>query len=151
MREQRDFAAEPDASRALIPLPDGGRLPDGNRLPEGAAQADAVQEKVNEYRFLVAPVEQAIAEMERVRRMLQARTEEEINELSPALAALSETLNVSTLELLMARDRAGFVRDALARSGVPLDVLARRIVDAGLGAREQLEALGLPDSQGDTQ
>jgi len=105
----------------------------------------AVQEKVNEFSVLVAPVEQAIREMQFARGMLRARAEDEINALSPALAALSEALDVSTLDLLLAVDRGAFLREAVLRAGVPVDEIQRRLRDAGLGAGEQLRALGLPE------
>jgi hypothetical protein len=61
--------------------------------------AGSVQEKVNEYGMLAAPVEQAIRELQFARGMLRARAEDEINNLSPALAALSDALGISTLDL----------------------------------------------------
>jgi hypothetical protein len=106
----------------------------------------AVQEKLNEYGVLVAPVEQAIREMQLARGMLRARAEEEINTLSPALAALSEALDISTLDLLTASDRTQFLRDAVARAQVPVEDVRRRVLEAGAGAREQLRALGVPET-----
>ena len=104
----------------------------------------SVQEKVNEYSVLVAPVEQAIRELQLVRGMLRARAEEEIHVLSPALEALSESLGISTLDLLTAADREGFLRDAVRRAEVPVEEVRRRLLEAGVGAGEQLRALGLP-------
>lgn len=105
----------------------------------------AIQEKVNEYAVLVAPVEQAIRELQLARGMLRARAEDEINILSPALAALSDALDVSTLDLLSAGDRAAFLREAVARSPLPVEEIRRRVLGAaGAGANEQLRALGLP-------
>ena len=106
----------------------------------------AVQEKVNEYRVLVAPVEQAIRELQLARGMLRARAEDEINTLSPALAALSEALDISTLDLLTSSDRAAFLREAVSRSALPVEEIRRRVLAAGAGAGEQLRALGLPDA-----
>jgi hypothetical protein len=106
----------------------------------------AVQEKLNEYGVLVAPVEQAIRELQLARGMLRARAEEEINTLSPALAALSEALDISTLDLLTASDRTQFLREAVARAQVPVDEVRRRVLEAGAGAREQLHALGVPET-----
>jgi hypothetical protein len=106
----------------------------------------AVQEKVNEYGVLVAPVEQAIRELQLARGMLRARAEDEINALSPALAILSEVLQISTLDLLTAKDRAGFLRDAVARAPVPVEEIRRRLLEVGAGAGEQLRALGLPEA-----
>ena len=106
----------------------------------------AIQEKVNEYGVLVAPVEQAIRELQLARGMLRARAEDEINALSPALAALSEALDISTLDLLTSGDRAAFLREAVARSPLPVEEIRRRVLEAGAGAGEQLRALGLPDT-----
>ena len=105
-----------------------------------------IQEKVNEYGVLVAPVEQAIRELQLARGMLRARAEDEINALSPALAALSEALEISTLDLLTASDRDGFLRDAVSRSRLPVEEIRRRVLEAGAGAGEQLRALGLPEA-----
>jgi hypothetical protein len=104
----------------------------------------AVQEKVNEYRFLVAPVEQAIREMQLAQGMLRARAEEEINALSPALAVLSEALGVSTLDILLASDREAFLQQAVLQSGLTVAEVRNRMLVAGVGAGEQLKALGLP-------
>jgi hypothetical protein len=108
--------------------------------------AGAVQEKVNEYSVLVAPVEQAIRELQLARGMLRARAEDEINTLSPALAALSEALDISTLDLLTAPDRAAFLREAVASAQLPVEEIRRRVLAAGAGAGEQLSALGLPET-----
>lgn len=107
---------------------------------------ETIQEKVNEFSVLVAPVEQAIRELQLARGMLRARAEDEINTLSPALATLSDALNVSTLDLLTASDRPAFLREAVARSPLPVEEIRRRVLSAGAGAGEQLRALGLPDT-----
>ncbi|HVK02595.1 MAG TPA: hypothetical protein VM490_03925 [Armatimonadaceae bacterium] len=112
----------------------------------GGGIAGAVQEKVNEFGVLVAPVEQALQELQLARGMLRARAEDEIHSLSPALAALSETLGISTLDLLLAKDRAAFLREAAALSPVPVEEVRRRVLEAGAGAPEQLRALGLPEA-----
>jgi hypothetical protein len=106
--------------------------------------AGAVQEKVNEYRVLVAPVEQAIRELQFAQGMLRARAEDEIHALSPALETLSEALGISTLDLLLAKDRAAFLQEAVARAQVPVEEVRRRLLDAGVG--EHLRALGLPEA-----
>ena len=108
--------------------------------------AGAIQEKVNEFGVLVAPVEQAIRELQLVRGMLRARAEDEINALSPALAALSEALEISTLDLLTAPNRADFLRESVSRSRLPVEEIRRRVLEAGVGAGEQLRALGLPEA-----
>lgn len=114
--------------------------------PDRPSLAGAVQEKLNEYGVLVAPVEQAIRELQLARGMIRARAEDELNSLSPALAALSDALGISTLDLLTASDRQQFLRDAVERSTLPVDEIRRRVLEAGAGAGEQLKALGLPDA-----
>ena len=106
--------------------------------------ASAVQEKVNEYRVLIAPVEQAIRELQFAQGMLRAKAEEEIHALSPALETLSEALGISTLDLLLAKDRAAFLEEAVARAQVPVEEVRRRLLDAE--GREHLKALGLPEA-----
>jgi hypothetical protein len=107
---------------------------------------DAVQEKVNEYRVLVAPMENAISELQLVRGMLRARAEDEIQHLSPALAALTDALGVSTLDLLTAKDRGAFLRDAVSNCPLSVEEIHHRIHAAGVGAGEELRALGLPET-----
>ena len=116
-------------------------------VPDGTGSVGAViQEKVNEYGVLVGPVERAIRELQLARGMLRARAEDEINALSPALAALSDALNISTLDLLTAVDRQAFLSEAVAHSPLPVEEIRRRVLEAGAGAGEQLRALGLPDA-----
>lgn len=120
--------------------------------PESAPTAGlgaTIQEKVNEYTLLVAPVEQAIRDMQLTRGMLRARAEEEINSLSPPLAALTEALDISTLDLLMAEDRAAFLRGAVARAGLPVEEVQRllNVSAAGEMAQEELRALNLPEEE----
>ena len=115
-----------------------------NGAGEVGTSVGAVQDKVNEYTILAAPVEQALREMQLARTMLRARAEDEINALSPALAVLSEMLDVSTIDLLTADDRAAFLQEAVRRARVPVGEIRQRVLDAGAGAREQLQALGLP-------
>ena len=109
--------------------------------------AGSVQEKLNEYSVLVAPLERVIRDLQLHREMLRARTEDELNDLSPLLAALSGALNISILDLLTAPDREAFLRSAVERAQVPLDEIRRRVLEAGAGAgEEQLKALGLPET-----
>lgn len=109
--------------------------------------ASSIQEKVNEYSVLVAPVERAIRELQLSLGMHRARAEEEIHTLSPALAAISETLGVSVLDLLLAKDRETFLREAVAQSALPVEAIRDRILTAaGAGGGEQLKALGLPEA-----
>jgi hypothetical protein len=105
-----------------------------------------VQEKVNEYSVLVAPVERAIRDLQLTKGMMRARAEDEIHALAPGLAAIAEALDVSTLDLLLAPDRAAFLREAVARSPLPIDAIRDRILASGAGAGEQLKALGLPEA-----
>jgi predicted transcriptional regulator len=105
---------------------------------------NAIQEKVNEYQVLIAPVEQAIRELQFAQGMLRARAEEEIHALSPALEALAEALDISTLDLLLAKDRAAFLQEAVAQAQVPVEEVRRRLLDAGVG--EHLRSLGLPEA-----
>ena len=105
-----------------------------------------VQEKLNEYQVLVAPVEQAIRELQLARGMMRARAEDEINALSPALFTLSEMLDISVLDLLTAQDRAGFLADAVATAKVPVEEIRRRLMESGANASDQLTALGLPNA-----
>jgi hypothetical protein len=104
----------------------------------------AVQEKVNEYKVLVAPVERAIREMQFTQGMLRARAEDEINALSPALAALSEALQISTLDLLTAPNRTQFLQDAVGRAELPVNEVRLRLMAAGDGSGDALQSLGLP-------
>ena len=107
---------------------------------------DAVQEKVNEYRVLVAPMENAIRDLQLARGMLRARAEDEIEQLSPALAALTDALGVSTIDLLTAGDRATFLREAVSNCALSVEEIHHRIRAAGIGAGEELKALGLPET-----
>src|SRR5919202_532911 len=109
---------------------------EGSKEAMSSDLVGAIQEKVNEFGVLVAPVERAIRELQLARGMLRARAEDEINALSPALAALSEALEISTLDLLTANDRAAFLRDAVSRSSLPVEEIRRRVLDAGVGAGE---------------
>jgi hypothetical protein len=109
--------------------------------------ASSIQEKVNEYSVLAASVENAIRELQMHRGMLRARAEDEIHALSPALAAISETLGISVLDLLLSKDREAFLREAVAQSALSVEAIRDRILSlAGSGSGEQLKALGLPEA-----
>lgn len=109
--------------------------------------ASTIQEKVNEYSVLVAPVERAIRDLQLTLGMQRARAEDEIHALSPALAAISETLGISVLDLLLAKDREVFLREAVAQSALSVEAVRDRILAvAGSGGGEQLKALGLPEA-----
>jgi len=90
----------------------------------------AVRDKMNEYRVLVAPVEQAIQELQHARGMLRARAESEIHAIAPALAALSEALKISTLDLLLATDRQAFLQEAFAASNVSPEAVREKVLAA---------------------
>ena len=111
----------------------------GSEQNENAA--NAVQDKMSEYRVLVAPVEQAIKELHHARGMLRARAESEIHLIAPALAALSEALNISTLDLLLASDRQAFLRDAFALSDVSPEAVREKVLAASSGSAETLGLL----------
>jgi hypothetical protein len=134
------FSTNPSA-----PLPSSALVSGDNRDAMDKHGAK-VQEKLGEYAVMVAPIERALRELQLAREMLRARTEDEINETSPALAALGELLSVSSLDLLLAPDRHRFLQDALTRSGVSLDEARRCVVEAEGEAGEQMQALGLPEA-----
>ena len=120
-------------------------------LVAGDADSDSqhgarVQEKLGEYAVMVAPIERGLRELQLAREMLRARTEDEINAASPALAALSDLLQVSSLDLLLAPDRHQFLQDALTRSGVSLEDARQCVLEAENDSGEQMQALGLPEA-----
>ncbi len=108
---------------------------------QGESAADVVQDKMSEYRVLVAPVEQAIKELQHARGMLRARAETEIHAIAPALAALSEALNISTMDLLLAADRQEFLREAFAISGASPEGVREKVLAASSGSTETLGLL----------
>ena len=101
-----------------------------------------IQERLSEYRTLLAPLSRAEDDIAFARTMLHARFEEEICNLAPALGALAEMLRVSALDMLLAEDRVDFVESALARSGLTADEIRLRLVEASSTAREDLKLLG---------
>jgi hypothetical protein len=101
----------------------------------------AVRDKMTEYRLLVAPVEQAINELHHARGLLRARAESEIHAIAPALAALSEALQISTLDLLLAPDRQVFLQEAFAASNVSPEAVREKVLAAASGGTA--ETLGL--------
>src|SRR5438067_1914891 len=105
-----------------------------------------VREKLNEYLTLLAPLERAENDILLAHRQLKMRTEDEINVLSPALAVLSESLNVSSVDLLLADDSTAFVRDALDSSGMSVEELRGRLIAASSTAREDLKLLGFGET-----
>ena len=102
-------------------------------------------EKVNEYRVMAAPLEQAMRELEYAQTLLRARAESDIAQTVPALGALADILDISTLDLLMAPDRLAFVRAAMQRQGVTPDEVAQqmRALAPSPQSRDDLKALGI--------
>jgi hypothetical protein len=98
--------------------------------------------KLNEYLTLLSPLERAENDILMAHRMLKARTEEEINHISPALGALSEELRVSSVDILLADDPRVFVREALEESGLTEEELRVRLISASSTAPEELRLLG---------
>ena len=105
-----------------------------------------IQEKLREYLTMAAPLDRAEAEVALARRMLRARTEEELHHIAPALGVLSESLDVSTLDLLLADDQIGFIHRALERSGMSLHELRTRLIESSSTAREELKLLGFGET-----
>jgi hypothetical protein len=102
-------------------------------------------EKVNEFRMLSAPLQQAIAELEYAQSMLKARAESDIAQTVPALGALADILDISSLDLLMAPDRVAFLQEAMERQALTADDVAQhmRAIVASQQSRDDLKALGI--------
>jgi hypothetical protein len=113
-------------------------------MPEEEISA-GLTEKVNEYRVMAAPLEQAMRELEYAQTLLRARAESDIAHTVPALGALADILDISTLDLLMASDRLVFVQAAMERQGLtPDDVTQQmRALIASPQSRDDLKALGI--------
>jgi len=110
----------------------------GNEISAGLA------EKVNEYRMMSAPLQQAISELEYAQTMIKARAESDIAQTVPALGALADILDISSLDLLMAPDRIAFLQEAMERRGISADEVGqhmRSIVESPQ-SRDDLKALG---------
>jgi hypothetical protein len=113
-----------------------------NELSAGLA------EKVNEYRMMSAPLDQAMRELEFAQSMLRARAENDIAQTVPALGALSEILEISSLDLLMAPDRMTFIQEAMRKQSLSPDEIGDRIrnlVDSHQ-SRDDLKALGIGEN-----
>jgi len=103
-------------------------------------------EKVNEFRVMSAPLDQAIRELEYAQTLLKARAESDIAQTVPALGALADILDISSLDLLMAHDRLAFVHDAMQRQGLTEQDVAqqmRALVSSDDQSRNDLKALGI--------
>jgi hypothetical protein len=109
-------------------------------------ESTLIQEKLREYLTLVGPLDRAGAEIELSRKMIRARTEDELHQIAPALGALSEVLGISSIDLLLARDRRAFVQDAVERSGLSIDEVRLRLSDGQSTARDDLKLLGFGES-----
>lgn len=103
-----------------------------------------LSEKISEYRILAAPLNRAVGEIEYSHRLMRARIETEISEKVPALTALADILNVSSLDILLAPDRYAFVREAMHASGLTGDDVRQQLRAIGPPPRnEELDAIGL--------
>ena len=103
-------------------------------------------EKVNEYQVMSAPLEQAMRELEYAQTLLKARAESDIAKTVPALGALADILDISSLDLLMAHDRLAFVHDAMQRQGLTEQDVAQQmhaLVSPDDQSRSDLKALGI--------
>ena len=111
----------------------------GNELSAG------LTEKVNEYRVMSAPLENAIRELEYAQTLLKARAESDIAQTVPALGALADILEISSLDLLMAHDRLAFVHEAMRRQGLTEADVAQqmRALVSSDQSRADLKALGI--------
>jgi hypothetical protein len=109
-------------------------------------EGELIQEKLNEYLLLLAPLERAEKDLDIARKMLRAKTEEDINRIAPSLGLVSETLNISTIDLLLAEDRPKFLNEALARSGLTVEEVRNILIPQIDRAREELKIIGIPDS-----
>jgi hypothetical protein len=113
----------------------------GNDLSAGLA------EKVNEYRMMSAPLQQAMTELEYAQSMLKARAESDIAQTVPALGALADILEISSLDLLMAHDRIAFLQEAIERRGLTTEEVGQQIkaLVESPQSRDDLKALGIGD------
>ena len=102
-------------------------------------------EKVNEFRVMSAPLEQAMRELEYAQTLLKARAESDIAQTVPAVGALAEILDISILDLLMARDRLSLVHEAMQRQGLSETEVAQqmRSLVSPDQSRDDLKALGI--------
>jgi hypothetical protein len=112
----------------------------------GTKISDGLAEKVNEYRVMSAPLEQAIRELEYAQTLLRARAESDIAQTVPALGALADILDISSLDLLMSGDRLDFIHEAMQRRGLTEADVAqqmRALVSSDDQSRRELKALGI--------
>ena len=105
--------------------------------------SEYLSEKIGEYRILASPLERATQEMEYAHRLLRARVESEIADHIPALGALAEILDVSILDLLMAKDRTAFLERAMSEAGLKSEDVMQQLRTLAPPSGEELTALGL--------
>jgi hypothetical protein len=116
---------------------------------EGMTDEDTrekLQEKLNEYLTLLRPLERAENDILLAHRMLKARTEDDLNQILPALGALSEVLRLSSVDILLADDSKAFVREAVEASGMTTDEVRHRLAAITSTAKEDLRLLGLGET-----
>ncbi len=106
---------------------------------------DLVREKLNEYLLMLGPLKRAAEEVSMSQKMLQAKTEEEIHEIAPALGALSDALNISAIDILLADNQMEFLQEAVERSSLTVEEIRMRLLEASSTAREELKLLGISE------
>jgi len=109
---------------------------------------NGLAEKVNEFRVMSAPLEQAMRELEYAQTLLRARAESDIAATVPALGALADILDISSLDLLMAPNRVEFLEGAMRRHGLTAEEVGQQIrgLVESQKSREELRALGIGES-----
>ena len=111
-----------------------------------ADNSTQIQEMLNEYLMLLAPLARADDEINMARKMLQVKTEDDIHKIAPALRLVPEVLNISTIDLLLANNKTEFLMDALNKSGISVDDMRERLLKYSETTRDDLKLLGLPDA-----
>jgi 5-formyltetrahydrofolate cyclo-ligase len=111
-----------------------------------ADNSSQIQDMLNEYLMLLAPLARADEEISMTRKMLQVKTEEDIHKVAPALKLVSEVLNISTIDLLLANNKTEFLMDALNKSGMSMEDMRERLLKHSETTRDDLKLLGLPDA-----
>jgi hypothetical protein len=111
----------------------------GNEISAG------LTEKLNEFQVMNAPLEQAIRELEYAQSLLKARAEYDIAQTVPALGALADILDISSLDLLMAENRISFLQSAMERNGLTAEEVGdqMRSLVASPQSHDDLKALGI--------
>ena len=109
--------------------------------------SNGLEEKVNEFKLMSAPLDRMMQDLEYAQALLKARAESDIAQTVPALGALAEILDISSLDLLMAPDRIAYLHGAMTRQGLTTDEVGQqmRALVASQQSRDELKALGLPE------